>query len=266
MSPSAWFSSAPRLTASELFSATDADATAIAIGLLQIRTLPSGAWNDPTAPGLGPREREMLIEQWGVGTREDWLGMIDHLSTLRRRRPAWMLHLAVRNDVAIAVGRAPEAAEWLAAIGEDGGDERDARPFVDGIVHIEHEVRRHVGADIVTPELFVRTLDGYALGQAVAMTTWGVALGYADVEEARSIIRRIHDDARPSFVSWADFGLSYLAGRIMHWSDGDVDETAFEKFGDGWADFRAASRRGGPWATLAWGTALDARRSSRHTG
>lgn len=266
MSPSLWFSSAPRLVASELFSTTDADARAIALGLVQIRSLPSGAWNDPTAPGLGRREKAALIEQWGVGTRVEWLSMVEYLSTVRRRRHAWMLHLAVRNDLATAAGRAPTATQWLAAIAAEGGDARDARPFVDGIVHIEREVRDRVGADVITPELFVRTLDGYALGQAVAMTTWGVALGHADVAEARGIIRRIHADARHSFVSWADFGLSYVAGRIMHWSDGDVDEKAFEKFGDGWADVRAATRRGAPWATLSWDAPVDAQPPTRRSG
>lgn len=263
MSPTRWFARSHGLTPSEQFSDSDLDANALALGLMQIRTLPSGAWNDPTAPYLSSSGLEVLVDQWGVGTRGEWLNMIDFLATARRRRHAWEQHLGVRNHLATTSGRTPTAREWLAAIAADGGDARDAGPFVAGIERVEHEVRAHVGADVVTPELFVRTLDAYALGQAVAMATWGVALGYADVGEARLIIHRVNGDARRSFLSWADFGLSYLTGRVMHWSDGDVDDTAFDRFGDGWETFRAATRRGAPWAALPWHVPAEARSSSR---
>lgn len=266
MSTTGWFARPQRLAASELFSTTDTEATEIALGLLQITSLPSGPWNDPTAPGLGDDEKTLLAEQWGIHDRADWLGMIDHLTTVRRRRRAWMLHLSVRNDLHTALGRVPTANEWLAAIAAEGGDEHDARPFARGIEHIEQEVRKRVGKEIVTPDLYVRTLDAYALGQAVAMTTWGVALGYADIAEARRIIRRISVDTRPSFVSWTDFGLSYIAGRVMHWSDGTLDEDSFEKYGDVWAEFAAAAsaKRHGPWATLPWPASVDQRSRRRH--
>lgn len=265
MRPTVWILPSPKVKTTDRFPAFDADANEIALGLLQISALPSGAWNDPTASALDDADKQALADQWGVRSRADWLSVIDHLSTVRLRRQMWMLHLSVRNDLALAAGRVPTPKEWLAAVVAEGGDERDARPFVAGIEQIEHEVRRRVGADIVSPELFVRTLDAYALGQAVAMATWGVALGHADVAEARRIIHRINVDARPSFVSWADFGLSYLAGRVMHWSDGDVDETAVAKFGDGWTNLKSAARRGGPWATLPWRAPVDAD-SSPHRG
>lgn len=265
MSPTSWFSRPQRLAPSERFSSTDTEANEIALGLLQISSLPSGPWNDPTAPALGADDRALLAEQWGIHSRDDWLGMIDHLSTVRRRRQAWMLRLAVRNDLDTALGRVPTSKEWLGAIAAAGADERDARPFVAGIEHIEREVRRRVGAEVVTPDIYVRTLDGYALGQAVAMTTWGVALGYADVGEARRIIHRINVETRPSFVSWADFGLSYIAGRVMHWSDGNLDDESFEKYGDAWTTFATAAtaKRKGPWATLPWPAVIDQRSSHR---
>ncbi|WP_176697127.1 DUF1266 domain-containing protein [Microbacterium sp. 3J1] len=245
---------APKLSASSDFATTGVEADEIALGFLQIRTLPSGPWNDPTASNLGAVEKEALSEQWGVRSRHEWLEMIQYLTTVRRRRKSWMLHLAVRNEIATSLGRVPRAREWLDAIAADGDDAHDSPAFVAGIEHIEQRVRRLVGAETVTPELFVRTLDGYAVGQAVAMVTWGVALGFADVHEARQLIHRINIDARRSFTSWADFGLSYLAGRVMHWSDGAVDDEAFEQYGDGWIDMKAAlsAKRGGPWATLPW--------------
>jgi hypothetical protein len=249
-----WIIPAAKVKPSEKFSTTDAEANEIALGFLQIRNLPSGPWNDPTASDLGPSEKSVLVEQWGVHTREEWLSNIERLTTVRRRREVWVLYLAVRVALAERLGRAPKAKEWLAAIVEEGGDKRDAKTFITAIEYIESEVRKRVGKDIVTPGLFVQTLDGYAIGQAVAMATWGVALGHGDVPEARSIIHAINVEARPAFSSWADFGLSYIAGRVMHWSDGRVDEKSFEKFGDGWADFKAAATetRNGPWATLPW--------------
>ncbi|MEV7610741.1 DUF1266 domain-containing protein [Microbacterium sp. NPDC089320] len=265
MSPTSWFTRPPRLAPSERFSTADTEANEIALGLLQITTLPSGPWNDPTAPGLGPDDQALLAEQWGIHSRDDWLDMIDHLCTVRRRRQAWMLRLAVRNDLDTALGRVPTAEEWLARIVAEGGDDREARPFVAGVEHIEHEVRRRVGKDVVTADVYVRTFDGYALGQAVALATWGVALGYSDMTEARRIIHRVNVDARPSFVSWVDFGLSYIAGRIMHWSDGILVEESFESLGDVWTDFAAAvmPRRGGPWGALPWHATVDQRSRDR---
>ncbi|MEV4776995.1 DUF1266 domain-containing protein [Microbacterium sp. LWO13-1.2] len=249
-----WILPDAKVKASEQYSTTDTEANEIALGFLQITNMPSGPWNDPTASDLGDREKAALVAQWGVATREDWLENIERLTTVRRRREMWTLYLAVRATAAERLGRTPKAKEWLAAIVEEGGDKRDARSFVTAIEYIEQEVRKRVGKDIVTPGLFVKTLDGYAIGQAVAMTTWGVALGHGDVAEARSIIHRINSESRGAFSSWADFGLSYIAGRVMHWSDGDVDEKSFEKFGDGWSDFKAAGteKRNGPWATLSW--------------
>ncbi|MFK3676931.1 DUF1266 domain-containing protein [Microbacterium sp. NPDC090218] len=249
-----WILPDAKVKASPDHSATDTAADEIALGFLQIVNLPSGHWNDPTASILGDREKKVLVDQWGVHTREEWLANIERLTTVRRRREMWVLYLAVRAQLAEQLGRVPRAKEWLAAIVAEGGDKRDARTFVAAIEYIEKETRKRVGKDIVTPELFVRTLDGYALGQAVAMTTWGVALGHADVDEARAIIHQINLDGRPAFTSWADFGLSYIAGRVMHWSDGNVDEKSFEKFGDGWSDFKAAAtaKRNGPWASLPW--------------
>ena len=249
-----WIMPAAKVKPSEKFSTADTEANEIALGFLQIRNLPSGPWNDPTASDLVDYQKEVLVEQWGVNSRQDWLDNIERLSTVRRRREMWVLLLAVRADLAEKLGRMPKSKEWLAAVVAEGGNKRDARTFITAIEYIEREVRKRVGKDIVTPDVFVKTLDGYGLGQAVAMATWGVALGHGDVAEARQIISRINAEGRPAFTSWADFGLSYIAGRVMHWSDGNVDEKTFEKFGDGWSDFKAAAtaKRNGPWATLSW--------------
>ncbi|MFB7844234.1 DUF1266 domain-containing protein [Microbacterium sp. NPDC056052] len=249
-----WIMPAAKVKPSEAYSTDDREANEIALGFLQIVNQPSGPWNDPTASALSAGEKKRLVEMWGVATREEWLAGIERLVTVRRRRDVWVTCLAIRAELAGRLGRVPKSKEWTAAIIEAGGDKRDARSFVAAIEGVETQVRKLVGKDIVTPDVYVRTLDGYALGQAVALATWGVALGHADVPEARAIIHRINEEGRPAFSSWADFGLSYITGRVMHWSDGVIGEKTFDKFGDGWSEFKAAStaKRNGPWASLPW--------------
>lgn len=249
-----WFSPAAKIKPSPDHSATDREANELALGFLQISSMLTTPWNDPTASGLNDRQKQHLVEQWGLHSREDWLANIERLSGDRRRRDTWVLYLAIRGELAEQLGRTPKTKEWQNAIVQEGGDKRDARTFIAGIEHIEYRVRKQVGKDIVGPQTFVKTLDGYALGQAVAVTTWCVALGFAEVSEAREIIHRINAEGRPAFSSWADFGLSYIAGRVMHWSDGNIGEKTFDKLGDSWSDFKAAAtaKRNGPWATLPW--------------
>lgn len=248
-----WLLPASKVKADESYSTTDAEANEIALGFLQIVNLPSGYWNDPKASILGDREKKILVDQWGVHTRQDWLDNIERLVTVRRRREMWVLYLAVRANLAEQLGRMPKAKEWLAAIVAEGGDKRDARTFVTSIEYSEAQTRKRVGKDVIPADVFVKTLDGYALGQAVGMTTWGVALGHGDMAEAREIIHRINVEGRPAFGSWVEFGLSYAVGRVMHWSDGEVDEKSFEKF-ESCNDLQAAAspKRNGPWATLSW--------------
>lgn len=249
-----WLMPAAKVKPSEEYSTDDREANEIALGFLQIVNQPSGPWNDPTAPALTANEKKQLVEMWGVPDREQWLAGIERLVNGRRRRDLWVSCLSIRSELAQRLGRVPRSKEWIAAIVEAGGDKRDARGFVAAIEGVEAQVRKLVGKDIVTPDVYVRTLDGYALGQAVALATWGVALGYAEVPEARALIRRINEEGRPGFTSWADFGLSYIVGRVMHWSDGTIGEKTFDRFGDGWSDFKAAAtaKRNGPWASLPW--------------
>lgn len=97
MHPLTWILPPTKVKPSARFSAVDLEANEIALGFLQISTLPSGPWNDPTAPALSEAEKQMVAEQWGVHSRADWLGMIEHLTTVRRRRHAWMAHLAAMH-------------------------------------------------------------------------------------------------------------------------------------------------------------------------
>ncbi|MFT4028514.1 MAG: DUF1266 domain-containing protein [Protaetiibacter sp.] len=243
-----------KLRTSDAHSTTDAEANELALGYLQIDNLPSGPWNDPTAPDLDEKQKQRLVEQWGIATRDEWLANIERLVTERRRRDVWVLCLAIRGEAAQQLSRPPKTREWVAAIAEAGGDKRDARTFVAAVEYLEQETRKLAGRDALPPSLITTTFDGYAIGQAVALTTWGVALGHTDVPEARAIIHRINAEARPGFASWAEFGLSYVVGRVMHWSDGQIDEKTFRQYRDAAHSLGAAlsAKRNGPWATLPW--------------
>ncbi len=250
-----WILPDAKVKPSEQFATTGTEANEIALGFLQIHNLPSGPWNDPTASGLTEREKRNLIDQWGVATRDEWLANIERLVTDRRRRDLWVSYLAVRAELGRSLGREPKTKEWLQAITNAGGDKRDAKTFVSAIESLEQETRKAVGKKEFPTNTYITTLEGYAFGQAAALTTWGVALGHAEVDEARSILHRINADARPQFSSWHDFGLSYTVGRVMHWSDGNLTDKSWDKFGSQTGlDFAAgvSAKRQGPWATLPW--------------
>ena len=171
----------------------------------------------------------------------------------RRRREPWVALLAVRGALGARLGRAPKAKEWVAAVVEAGGGKREAAAFAKAVESLEQQARKAAKGTIPADD-YVTTLDGYAYGQAVALTTWGVALGHGTVDEARQIIHHVNDAARPSFRSWSDFGLGYVVGRVMHWSDGRPDEESFDKWGDSAMQVAAAltEKRGGPWSALPW--------------
>lgn len=250
-----WLLPDAKVKPSDAYPTTGTEANEIALGFLQIHNLPSGPWNDPTASGLTDRERKQLVDQWGIHSRDDWLANIERLVGDRRRRDLWGSLLGVRAELARSLGRPPRTKEWVAGIIEAGGDKRTAKTFVAAVESIEHETRKTAGKDAVPADVVATSFDGYAFGQAVALTTWGVHMRYGDVDEARTIIRRVNDVARPAFGSWAEFGLSYTVGRVMHWSDGNLTDKTFEKLGSSTAlDLGAAlsEKREGPWATLPW--------------
>ncbi|KRC62442.1 hypothetical protein ASE14_00975 [Agromyces sp. Root81] len=250
-----WLLPDAKVRALDGYPTTGTEADELALGFLQIRSDPVGHWNDPTASHLTEKWTARLVDQWGVDDRESWLETIDRLMKERRRREVWTLYLAVRADLIEQLGRAPKTKEWLSAITEAGGtDKRSAKAFVNAVEQLEQETRKAAGKGVVTPATVVTTFDGYAFGQAVALATWGVALGHATEAEGRAIIHEVNAVARPAFSSWPEFGLSYVVGRVMHWSDGNIDDKTFSRLGDPASEIAAAcsEKRLGPWASLPW--------------
>lgn len=230
------------------------EANELALGYPQIANIGSGEWNDPTAGGFTDRTRAHIADQWSLHSHEDWIANVERLLTDRRRREPWVISLEVRAELGRALGRVPKTREWTKAIIDAGGDKRDAQFFVAAIEYIEQETRKRAGKGAIPADVYVKTLDGYALGQAVAVATWGVGLGLGTVEEARQLIHRANVEARPLFGSWAEYGLSYVAGRAMHWSDGRLDENSWRKYGDAAGEVARAldAKQQGPWAQLPW--------------
>jgi len=245
----------PKVKAHPGFPVDGREANELALGLLQVRSEPGALWNDPTASYFTVNDLKEVVSQWGVATREEWLAGIQRLVVGRRRRDHWQIYLTVRTDLTQRLGRAPKTREWLAGIIEVGGSgKRDDKAFVTAVHDIEARVRKAVGKSVLPLSVVGTSFDGYALGQAVALTTWGVALGHSDEAEARRIIREINATARAEFTSWAHFGLSYNLGRIMHWTDGSPDDKTYEHLAVPVREFKTAStaKLNGPWAALPW--------------
>ncbi|MFT4234394.1 MAG: DUF1266 domain-containing protein, partial [Microbacterium sp.] len=226
-----FFAPVAKLKTSPEYETTGTEANELALGLLQIVNDPTGNWNDPTANLLTGKLRDTLVEQWGLHSREDWLANIDRLVKTRRRRDDWVLMLGIRKDLAATLGREPKPREWTKAIIEAGGNKREATTFVNTVGTCEVCLRKSAGKKWIPADNFVTTFDGYAFGQAVAVVTWGVALGFAEVGEARRLIHEINDVARPEFSSWVEFGSSYIVGRVMHWSDGQLGDKTWDRLG-----------------------------------
>lgn len=242
---------------SDDFPADSREANDLALGFIQLQN-PMIDWNDPTATEIASSKssQKALAKQWGLNTRDDWAENVQRLIGNRRRRTLWQELLGIRAGLAARLGRVPTSKEWLTAIREAGGSGKgDERKFVTGLMHYENKARKSAkkgglfeAGDLVT------SLDGYALGQAVAVCVWSVGMGLITREESAQAIREINAIARAEFDSWAAFGRSYVLGRTMHWSDAEVEDEFETKQTFEMVAFARAMNgdRNGPWGNLAW--------------
>lgn len=131
--------------------------------------------------------------------------------------------------------------------GTGKGEERD---FVQAVEYYEKELGKKHFPSTET----VVSFDAYALGQAVAVCTWGVSLGLISREESLKLIEALDSLAREEFDSWAAFGRSYALGRAMHWSDGTSDEKRASQSLESIHSMENAldGKRLGPWGLLPW--------------
>ncbi|KKI16722.1 MULTISPECIES: DUF1266 domain-containing protein [unclassified Leucobacter] len=227
------------------------EANLLALGFQQI--LNSGElWNDPTASTLTAKQKQELARMWGLNSTQDVVENVERLTTQRRRRELWQQLLALRARAAQANGgRRPSERQWIAAIKEAGGTGKgEERDFVRAVNYYEKEL----GKKMFPANEPVVSLDGYALGQAAAVPVWGVGMGLISRADSMKLVEYVNGLARTEFDSWAAFGRSYALGRVMHWSDGTMDEKQASRGGDAVAAMQHAldGKRRGPWGLLPW--------------
>lgn len=227
------------------------EANLLALGFQQI--LNSGElWNDPAASTLSESQKRELARMWGLSSARDVVDNVERLTTERRRRALWQQLVALRARAAEANGgRRPSERQWIAAIKEAGGTGKgEERDFVRAVMYYENEF----GKKLFPANEPVVSFDGYALGQAVAVPVWGVGMGLISQADSMRLIEHVNGIARSEFESWAAFGRSYALGRVMHWSDGTMDEKQARRGADAVTAMQHAldGKRRGPWGLLPW--------------
>lgn len=240
-----------RLSYHRDFSTDTEEANAIALGFQQL-TQSANYWNDPTASLNGAREIASIQEKWGMYRAADLHDSIERLVTERRRREPWQRLLALRAEAARENGgAAPSARQWTAVVRREGGTVTgEEAEFISAVHAYEKIVDKRVSG-ATGPIL---SLDGYALGQAAALPAWAVSMELISEAEARVLIARVNEIARPEFASWTEFGRSYALGRAMHWSDGRRSEEIAGQAEESATAMATAldGKRRGPWGLLPW--------------
>lgn len=246
-----------KMRTSAAFPVTGDEARELAVGAIQITTS-LGAWNDPEAHAIRQSAtlRRNLTAMWGLDDRDEWLETIRELP-VRRSEPLRDGLLELRARLADTLGRRPSKKEWVAAAQAEGAAARPAGRVIDSIITLERALRtRKLGTLILPDSATIGSTRRYAYGQAAALATWGVALGFATREEIRPILTRTSEQARADFGSWEEFGRSYLLGRSLRLVEQGMDPAkAIDTTSDGLLAYSQAfdvNRGGGPWATLPW--------------
>lgn len=227
------------------------EANLLALGFQQI-TNAQNYWNDPTASLSSTSSLHKLRDMWGLNSANDVYENVERLFMQRRRRELWQQLLALRAQAAQANGgKKPSSRQWLVAIKESGGTGKgEELEFVRAVEYYEKAFgKKHFPAH--EPVL---SFDAYALGQAVAVCTWGVGLGLISREDSMRMIEEINRVARQEFDSWAAFGRSYALGRAMHWSEGRADEDHAKQCREAVVAMEIAldAKQRGPWGLLPW--------------
>lgn len=229
------------------------EANLLALGL-QPLALMGADWNDPTASALSDAEKQHLQRSWQLDSTADVLIAAFELVNHRHQPVEWQRMLELRGRAlggsSQAAARTPTQRAWRTAIARDGIDDARARVFVDAI----HGYEREIGADADAPGEAVLSLDAFALAQAVAVSVWGVGLGFLSRAKSLRLIGHVNVIARREFGSWAAFGRSYAVGSAMFSSDGARTRRGSRQAAVASMIMRAAldPASDGPWAVLPW--------------
>ncbi|QBE49903.1 DUF1266 domain-containing protein [Leucobacter triazinivorans] len=236
-----------RLRAHESHPIDSREANLLALGL-QPLVLMGANWNDPTASALSDTEKQHLQKSWQLDSTADVLIAAFELVNHRHQNVEWRRMLELRGRLAERSEPTPHA--WLTAIARDGIDGDRARAFVDAIQGYEQEL----GAGPDDSVEAVISLDAFALAQAVAVSVWGVGLGFLSRSKSLRLIGHVNEIARREFASWAAFGRSYAVGSAMFSSDGELKRRGSRQAAITSMIMRTAldPASDGPWAVLPW--------------
>ncbi|WP_053383702.1 DUF1266 domain-containing protein [Leucobacter celer] len=227
------------------------EANLLALGIQQLVAAGS-PWNDPTASTLSEAEQQRVREDWRLHTTADLLIAAYDLVNHRHRRPQWRHLLELRVDAGRATrGAARSSARlWDRALERAGIDGNDARSFVRAVLAYEDGVGEHA----FPPDEPVVSLDAYPLGQAVAVSVWGVGLGLLSQTESLRLIGYVNAIARHEFDSWEAFGRSYALGSAMVPNDGAFSRRGLRRAvaAAGIMSDALDATLDGPWAVLPW--------------
>lgn len=227
------------------------EANLLALGVQPL--VPAGSrWNDPSASTLSDEEQQRLRDDWRLRTTADVLIAAHGLVNDRLRRPQWRRMLELRIDAGRATRGASRSSArlWDRAIERAGIDGNDARGFVRAVLAYEDGV----GAHAFPPDEPVVSLDAYPLGQAVAVSVWGVGLELLSRADSLRLIGHVNEIARHEFGSWEAFGRSFALGSAMVSSDGVFSRRGLRRAAAAAEIMSAAldATLDGPWAVLPW--------------
>ena len=233
------------------YSRTSREANLLALGYLPIRE--SGAyWNDPTGSGLEDNKKAEIAATYNLRTGNDAFNLVVELLEFRARRDNWQKLLDIRaRGTEANGGRKPAIETWLAdaksggALGRSGEQE-----FIESIERYEQQL----GSRYFPPREPVTSLDGYALGLAVAISNWSVGLGLMGEAESLALIEQANELARKEFESWEDFARSFILGRAIHLSGGSFNQEQLKRARKGIELMTQAmdNESPGAWYQLPW--------------
>ncbi|MET8680193.1 DUF1266 domain-containing protein [Streptomyces sp. NPDC004647] len=228
-------------------------------------------WNTVGWHGGGYQsERDLLLEWWGIGTREKWLESQEALLHGSMVSAVWEFVLEVRQSIAREYGGAVDLAHWRQvtervmrhrldqAARAEPGEEEPGRS-----VDVEAEIRRvqqligritryesRFRADGLLGEgRQVRSVLAWDYGRASNMARWGLGARFCDLAETEQAVVRAGRISQVTYKSWEDFSAGFVLGRCLHFDE--------EEFGNWYEEMLHAHRvlttdPHSPWLSIPW--------------
>jgi hypothetical protein len=211
-------------------------------------------WND-----LGdvydsyPTDVERLRDSWNVTNRGEWLRRLEHLLKAVTTAPEPKFLLRIRAELAQGHGTRPPVDVWHrtaeAALRHGGTPEPQAAAVLSLIGRILRYEARLQADGILPPYGFVRSVNGYDFGQAVAFARWGLGARFCEPAEAEQAVLRAGQACRETYGSWQEFAAGYALGAVLRGGEEDFEQGYDSVLGP----HRILSHDpGSPWRHIPW--------------